>query len=63
MMWITYIVKYGGGHQMDREPNTYHGVALFNDELAALRHANNHGSKAVPIQPGQTLEDAIEDAR
>jgi hypothetical protein len=61
-VWITYTVKYGGGHQMDREPNTYRNVAIFDNELAALRFANKHGCKVVEIVPGETLEQAIDQA-
>ncbi|WP_157119775.1 hypothetical protein [Nocardia xishanensis] len=35
-------------------------VTYFDDELAALRYANQrNGYRAVPIKPGQTILDAI----
>lgn len=60
MLWITYKVRFGGGSQLDREPNTFYAIGLFDDELKALRYANRIGAKAVLIMPGQTLEEAID---
>lgn len=59
-VWITYSVKYGTGHQMDREPNTYYNVAFFNTEIEALRYANEHSAKAIQVFSGETLEKSIE---
>ena len=62
-LWITYTVKPGGGHQLDREPDMYRNVGIYETELIALRYGNEHGAKVIPIETGQTLEQAIENSR
>lgn len=60
MIWITYRTHYGKMHSpVDHDPNTYSGIAIFTDELEALRYANATGTKAVLVGDGETLEQAI----
>lgn len=42
----------------DYGPTTYSDVAVFEEELAGLRYANEHGLKLVVINDGETLEEA-----
>lgn len=58
-VWITYSVKYGNGHQLDREPNTYYNLAFFDNELAALRWANTLSAKTIQVFHSESIEDAI----
>ena len=64
MTFITYRVHYGKVHApTDWDPNTYSGIAVFNNELAALRHANKHSLTMIEIAPGDTIEEAIQKAK
>lgn len=59
-MWITYSVKQGVIHAAtDWDPSTYYNLAFFDNELAALRHANKVGAKAMQVFANETIEDAI----
>lgn len=62
-IWITYRTHYGTGTQLDRTPDTYSGIAVFDSELEALRYANGTSTKAVEIYPGESLEEVIKNLR
>lgn len=58
-LWITYKQTQIGLDRPNEYRRVYYDIALFDDELTALRHANAFGAKAIEIKPGQTLEEAI----
>lgn len=56
-LWIVYTKHLGKNHSpVDWDPNTYSNVAVFDDELDALRYANSVGAKCAPYTLSQTLD-------
>lgn len=56
--WMVYFKHYGKVHNpMESDPNTYSRVAVFGDELEALRYANEVSGKCIPYNLGERIED------
>lgn len=59
-LYIAYQEHFGKSFSpTDWEPNMYLKIAIFDDELEALRYGNFAGATVVKIEPGDTLESAI----
>jgi hypothetical protein len=55
-VWLTYQIGYSGQRE---EIVNYRGIAVFFDELSALRIANDTGSKVVWVPHGHSMMESI----
>lgn len=58
-VWAIARMKYGKSHSpVDHDPNSFEEVYIAENELTALRVANEHGLKAYKIElgPGEVVK-------